>query len=143
MNTLITTEEYRALISKQLKELLEFLLFKNKSFEVIANIDSVIFIPEIPSNIKKHFTRYTLFSISNYTLESLELHDNYLNFEAGFGENNFGSVCEIPYYGIFQITIENSILFINPTANFHPSFLNKDEEKKQTEKSRNAFRLNR
>ena len=143
IHDLIYTNEYKNLTSKQVKELLSLLASKNIEFGITANLDGVDFNPPIPKSIQKNFTRFTLFALANYTLESLLLHDNYITFEAGFGEENFGSVCTIPYYAIFQISIENSLLFLNPTATVEKYFINKEEEAKQIEKSRSAFKLNR
>ena len=106
-------------------------------------MSGITFTPEIPHSIKRHFTKYTLFSLANYTLESLELHDNFITFEAGFGEENFGSVCKIPYFAIFQISIANSILYINPTATVEKYFMSEEETALQLEKSRSAFKFNR
>jgi len=143
VNNLIYTDEYKNLTSKQVKELLTLLASKNIEFGITANLDGVVFTPAIPKTIQKNFTKFTLFALANYTLESLELYEDYITFEAGFGEENFGSVCKIPYYGIFQISIENSLLFLNPTATVEKYFMSKEEEEKQLEKSRNAFKLNR
>jgi hypothetical protein len=143
IHNLISTKEYKDLTTKQIKEILVFLVDQKVDFSLTANIDGVIFTPEIPNSIKKYFTKFTLFSLANYTLQSLELHENYLTFEAGFGSENFGSVCQVPYYAIFQISIENSILFLNPTATLEKYFMSKEEEEKQMEKSRKAFKLNR
>ncbi|MBI3873824.1 MAG: hypothetical protein HY307_02255 [Arcobacter sp.] len=143
IHNLINSKEYRELTSKQVKELLIFLASKNEEFGLTANLDGVTFTPEIPQTIKRHFTKYTLFALANYTLESLELHDNYITFEAGFGAENFGSVCKIPYFAIFQLSIDNSILFLNPTATVEKYFMSEEEEKKQIEKSRSVFKLNR
>ena len=66
-----------------------------------------------------------------------------MTFEAGFGEENFGSVCRIPYFAIFQINIENSILYINPTATVEKYFMSDKETTEQLQKSRSAFKFNR
>lgn len=143
ITNLIESKEYKDLTSQQLKELLDFLVFKNVDFGLTANISGMTFTPEIPHEIKKNFTKYTLFTLANYTLESLQLHDKYLTFEAGFGAQNFGSICQVPYYSIFQVNIDNVILFLNPTATVDRYFMSEEEELKQIEKSRSAFKLNR
>lgn len=143
IHNIITNKEYKELTTKQIKELLHFLVTQNEEFGITANLSGITFTPEIPHSIKRHFTKYTLFSLANYTLESLELHDNYITFEAGFGEENFGSVCKIPYFAIFQISIDNSILYINPTATLEKYFMSEEETARQLEKSRSAFKFNR
>ncbi len=143
IQTIITNKEYRDITSKQIKELLIFLSKRKEEFALTANLDGVTFTPDIPKTIKRHFTKYTLFALANYTLESLEIHDSYITFEAGFGEENFGSLCKIPYYAIFQLSVDNSILYINPTATVEKYFMSEEEEVKQLEKSRSAFKFNR
>jgi hypothetical protein len=143
IHNIINSKEYRDLTTKQIKELLIFLAKHNEEFALTANLSGITFNPEIPKTIKRHFTKYTLFSLANYTLESLQFHDSYITFEAGFGEENFGSVCRIPYHAIFQISIDNSILFINPTATVEKYFMSEKEEVQQLEKSRSAFKFNR
>ncbi len=143
IHNIITNKEYREITTKQIKELLQFLVKENEEFGITANLSGITFTPEIPHSIKRHFTKYTLFSLANYTLESLELHDNYITFEAGFGEENFGSVCKIPYFAIFQISIANSILYINPTATVEKYFMSEEETAEQLQKSRSAFKFNR
>ncbi len=143
IHNLIHSKEYRDITTKQVRELIEFLAARSEEFALTANLDGVTFSPEIPQILKRHFTKFTLFSLANYTLESLQLHDTYITFEAGFGSENFGSVCHVPYHAIFQLSIDNSILFINPTATVEKYFMSEAEEKKQIEKSRSAFKLNR
>jgi hypothetical protein len=140
IHSIINKKEYRDITSKQVKELLDFLKREEKDFSITANLSGVVFSPEIPSTIKKYFTPYTLFSLANYTLQSLELYENHITFEAGFGEESFGSLCKIPYYAIFQLSIDNSILYVNPTATVEKYFTDEEE---QLERSRSSFKLNR
>lgn len=143
VQNLISTKRYKELTSKQIKELLEFLVDQSKEFSITANLDGVDFNPEIPQSISNNFSQFTLFTLANYTLESLVIEDDYISFEAGFGSENFGSVCSMPYYAIFQISIENSILFINPSATVAENFEDDFDDIKQKERSMNAFKLNR
>jgi hypothetical protein len=39
-----------------------------------------------------------------------------MSFEAGFGNENFGSVVKIPLHAIFQIIVDESILYLNSVA---------------------------
>ena len=143
LHNLIELSDYKDLTSKQVKELILFLVDNNQEFSITANIQGVDFNPEIPEPISKNFTQFTLFTLVNFTYESLIVEDDYISFEAGFGEENFGSVCSVPYYAIFQISIENSILFINPAATVEKYFLDEIDEDEQRKRSMNAFKLNR
>jgi hypothetical protein len=86
-----------------------------------------------------NFAKFTLFSFANYTFESIILTEKYISFEAGFGEENIGSIVKIPYIAIFQIIIDESVLYINPASTM---VIKKIDEIEQSQKSKNAFILN-
>ncbi len=71
--------------------------------------------------------KFSLFILSNYTYTTVQVDYNYISFEAGFGNENFGSVVKIPLYAIFQIIIDESILYINSVATVEK--FNKDLKK--------------
>ena len=113
---IIENNEYKSLVEKQIKENILFLLEKNKEFSITANIEPISFTPELPKVIKDQMHKFSLFTLSNYTYTTVQIDDNYISFEAGFGNENFGSVVKIPLYAIFQIIIDESILYINSVA---------------------------
>ena len=132
------------IIENQIFEILEYLLSKSQAFSITANIKSANFDPEIPESISKAFPSFTLFTLSNYTYESTRVTEDTISFEAGFGEENFGSIVTIPLSGIFQIVIDESILYLNPTATVEKYFIKKEkEELNQESRSMNAFKLNK
>lgn len=136
---------YKNLVENQIFEVIEYLINKDQEFSVTANINGVQFNPEIPSAISDNFSQFTLFSLKNYTYDTLVLTESSISFEAGFGAENFGSMVTIPLYAIFQIVIDESILFINPTATVQKNFIKvkKDEETEdQHTRSMNAFKKN-
>ncbi len=143
LKDLIHSTQYKDFTSKQIKELIEFLVEQNEEFNLTANIQGVDFNPDIPQTISEHFGQFTLFTLANYTYQSLQIFDDCVTFEAGFGSENFGSLCTIPYYAIFQISIDNSILFINPSATIEKHFLPEIDEEEQKKRSMNALRFNR
>jgi hypothetical protein len=138
VHDLIKEKSYRELTSKQLKQLLNYVKGQNVSFNITANIKGIDFNPELPEHISKSFSQFTLFTLANYTLESLVIEEDHVSFEAGFGHENFGSVCWIPYYAILQVSIEDSILFINPSATVESNY--EENKENQKEKSMNAFK---
>jgi len=140
---LINSKKYQNFSSSQIKELIKFLIDQDEEFSLTANIKGVNFNPIIPKTISKHFSQFTLFTLANYTYESLYVDEKFISFEAGFGSENFGSVCTIPYHAIFQISIDNSILFINPSATVEKNFIKDEDEDKQKKRSMNAFKLNK
>ncbi len=137
---ILQDENYKKFSSNQVKELITYLKENNYEFNITAQIRAVTFSPILPENIKKTFGQYTLFAISNYAFSSLVINKNNIEFETGFGAQNFGSVSTIPYYSIFQIGIKDSIIFINPIATIDKYFSNKQDNKEQEERSKNAFK---
>ena len=137
---------FRNLVETQIYEVIDYLLASNEEFSITANIKGVKFNPPIPEPIAKAFAQYTMFTLANYTYESIVLTDTHISFETGFGEENFGSVVTIPLYAIFQIVINESILFLNPTATVEKYFIEKKEELDESEdqqtRSLNAFKMN-
>ena len=134
---------YKEMLEGQIFEVMEYLINKDEEFSVTANINGVSFDPEMPESISKKFSHFTLFTLSNYTYESIILTEKNITFEAGFGSENFGSHVTIPLCAIFQIVIDESILFLNPTATVEKYFIKKEkEEVAQESRSMNAFTLN-
>ena len=113
---IIENEEYKDLVEQQIKENILFLLEKNQEFSITANIEPITFTPELPIVIKSHMNKFSLFILSNYTYTTIQIDDEYMSFEAGFGNENFGSVVKIPLYAIFQIIVDESILYLNSVA---------------------------
>ena len=135
--------EYKEMLEGQIFEVIEYLINKDQFFSITANIKGIKFDPELPESITNSFPPFTLFSLENYTYSSIVLEEKTISFEAGFGQENFGSVVTIPLFAIFQIVIDESILFLNPTATVESHFQNKIEDIDQETKSKNAFILNK
>ena len=136
IRNIIEDEEYKNLIENQIKETVFFLLEKNQEFSITANIEPVTFTPELPSVIRNQMHKFSLFTLSNYTYTTVQIDDDYMSFEAGFGNENFGSVVKIPLHAIFQIVVDESILYINSVATVDK--FNKDLKKN----SFNVFKSN-
>ena len=135
------------MVEGQIFELCEYLIQNNAEFAITANIKVIEFKPNMPERISKSFQQFTMFSLMNYTFQSIELTPTHISFEAGFGAENFGAVVTIPLFAIFQVIIDESILFLNPVATVD-KFLNEKEniEKEtsnQQERSMNAFTMNK
>jgi hypothetical protein len=138
---------YKNMVEGQIFELCEYLIQNNAEFAITANIKVIEFKPNMPESISKSFQQFTMFSLMNYTFQSIELTPTHISFEAGFGAENFGAVVTIPLFAIFQVIIDESILFLNPVATVD-KFLNEKEniEKEtsnQQERSMNAFTMNK
>jgi hypothetical protein len=133
---IIENDEYKNLVENQIRENILFLLKKNQEFSITANIEPITFSPELPKVIKDQMHKFSLFVLSNYTYTTVQINDDYLSFEAGFGNENFGSVVKIPLHAVFQIIVDESILFINSVATVDK--FNKDLKKN----SLNVFKRN-
>ncbi len=139
---IVEDENYKEMLEGQIFEVIEYLINKDEEFSITANIQGVNFDPEIPESISANFSHFTLFTLANYTYESIILTEKNITFEAGFGSENFGSHVTIPLYAIFQIVIDESILFLNPTATVEKYFKEEKVEDDPTERSMNAFKMN-
>ena len=135
---IIENDNYKSLVSAQIKETMKYLINIDEEFAITANIKGISFNPELPETIHNQLSAFSLFILANYTYTTLELDDEYIYFEAGFGKENFGSLVKIPFNAIFQIIVDESILFVNSTATVQ-NFFNKREQKN---KSLNAFKKN-
>lgn len=136
INDIIESEEYKQLVEIQIKETILFLLNKNQEFSITANIAPISFEPELPRTIKEQMHKFSLFILSNYTYTTVQVDNEYISFEAGFGNENFGSVVKIPLHAVFQIIVDESILYINSVATVDK--FNKDLKKN----SFNVFKNN-
>lgn len=116
INNIIEKEEYRDLVSSQIKDTINYLLKQDQEFAITANIEGIKFEPELPSATLNQLSKFSLFILSNYTYSTIKLDENNLYFEAGFGNENFGSTVKVPFFAIFQIVVEESILFVNSVA---------------------------
>jgi len=116
IKNIIENDEYKNLITKQIKETIIFLMDQNQEFSITANIEPVVFNPELPKTIKDQLHKFSLFTLSNYTYTTIQLNDDFLTFEAGFGSENFGSVVKVPLHAVFQVIVDESILYINSVA---------------------------
>ncbi len=107
--------ELRLLNNKHCMEYLQFLSKNHLSFNLLCERDAIDFSPKLPKEIHEKFGTLVLFVLAGYTLESLMIDAQSVQFEAGFGPNNIGSVVQVKLPGIIQILIkeknENAVLF--------------------------------
>ncbi|GAA7057470.1 hypothetical protein Kyoto44A_00080 [Helicobacter pylori] len=107
--------ELRLLNNKHCMEYLQFLSKNHLSFNLLCERDAIDFSPKLPKEIHEKFGALVLFVLAGYTLESLIVDAKSVQFEAGFGPNNIGSVVQVELPGIIQILIkeknENVVLF--------------------------------
>ena len=109
------SDEYRDIMNRSLKDIINLLFEKDSSFLVVCNSEYINFNPELPDEIQNSFNDKVMFSIGGYTLESATISDkeNQFSFNAGFGEDNFASTITMPLLAIQQIFVNEDILFVN------------------------------
>ncbi|MCW8821691.1 MAG: hypothetical protein OQK45_05660 [Sulfurovum sp.] len=110
---LFQTPEYRTLIQTHIFETIKYLFDKNQEFALACEVKYITFSPELPSHIKESFDDTVLFILSGFTYESAQLEQRYFSFEAGFGNDNFGSVVSVPLLAIKQIFVGDNPIVIN------------------------------
>ncbi len=134
---------YQNIVSSHLRETIEFLLENNKEFAVACSTEFIEFDPALPKDIYDHFGETLLFVLAGYTFSSVQIEKDELSFEAGFGDENFGSLVTLPLLAIKQIFVDDYPVAINvsrPTKILNTSssspepFLSNPENKKLLKK---------
>ncbi|MCZ6174188.1 hypothetical protein [Campylobacter ureolyticus] len=132
--TILKDSVFCDLMKNHAKECLEYLLERNRGFNIVVNLKNVKFNPELPKEISDNFSDLIMFELGNYTLESAFLEDDFLIFEAGFGNENFASTLSVPFNDIIQINLKNQPIFINLSIQEK-----KDNEEDKRAKSKKIF----
>jgi len=110
---LFQTSEYKAIISEHISKSITYMFEKEQEFAIACEIKHLTFTPELPLSIQETFDDTVLFILSGYTFESAKLEDDYFSFEAGFGEDNFGSTVNVPLLAIKQMFVGDHPMVIN------------------------------
>jgi len=129
--------EFSQMMKMHIAEILGLLMQRGQFFSILTNVANVTFEPPLPAEIRTHFKPITLFVIAEYTFESSSIDEEYLYFEAGFGQENVGALVTVPLSSIVQILIDDTPIFINLA-------LEKSSNKKEEniKKSTNIFLSN-
>jgi len=153
--TMFKNHKYQLALATAAGTILSQLIEEYNPFAVKAALSTVSFYPALDKDFPiPEDNGLVLFTITNHSLNTFMLHDNYTcSFEAGFGDNPAGpTIVTISLFGIYML-IKDNTLFINPSAIIHGETfgtegLNDDlEKKKKTEeegikKSHNIFMNN-
>ncbi len=115
--------KFRAMMEAHAHDVMEYLIERGVTFSIFCTLSLVHFDPPLPQKILARFPNMTLFVLAGYTFESINLDRHDLYFEAGFGEENIGSLVRVPLGSILQILIqdddgENHALFTSLSAAF-------------------------
>ena len=110
---LFQTAEYRALMREHILKTITYLFDKEAEFALACEIKHLDFNPPLPKEIMENFQDTVLFILSGYTFETATVNEHFLTFEAGFGEENFGSHVTVPLLAIRQIFVGENPIVIN------------------------------
>ena len=143
---LFQTSEYKALMEDHINRTILYLFEKDSEFAIACEIQHITFSPELPVNVLETFKETVLFILSGYAFETAKLEEGYLSFEAGFGENNFGSTVNVPLLAIKQLFVGDNPIVMNfaqptkkkmaSTQNSMEALLNNPENKKLLKKKK-------
>ena len=109
-------EQFQDIMQEHIVSTIEFLFDIDQDFGVACEVEYVEFNPPLPESIQKTLPAVTLFMLANYSLESATLDNESLQFEAGFGLENFGAVVYIPILSIKQIFVGEYPILVNVTS---------------------------
>ncbi len=110
---LFQTSDYQKLITSHLEQTIHFLFENDQEFALACETKFLYFEPELPEEIFESFGETVLFILTGYTYDTSRLEDGYFSFEAGFGEDNFGSLVTLPLLAIKQIFVGEYPVMIN------------------------------
>jgi len=113
LDNVIEDDDFMLIMQKNIMDMIIYFFDKAQEFSILCKIEHVSFEPILPEEINLQFRSLTLFSIAGYTFESAKIEDDKLIFEAGFGEQNVGSIVSVPLLAIMQIIIDNTPILIN------------------------------
>ncbi len=105
--------QFQNIMHEHILNIIEFLFEEEQEFGVACEIEFVKFDPPLPKEIIKSLPTITLFMLANYSFESASIDEDFLQFEAGFGTQNFGSFVQIPILAIKQLFVEEYPILIN------------------------------
>ena len=116
LDKIIQDKEFAQLMKKNIQDLIVLFFQKEQNFGILCKIEDVSFEPELPESINTEFRPLTLFFLAGYTFETARIENGLLIFEAGFGNDNFGSIVSVPLLSILQIIIDETPVLINVSA---------------------------
>jgi len=110
---IIKSPTFGRLMETHIRDMLIYLFENEQNFGILCKIEHLTFDPPLPNEISREFRALTLFFLAGYTFESARLENNMLYFEAGFGQDNIGSLVSVPLLSIVQIIIDDTPAFVN------------------------------
>ena len=117
IQNLLEQPEFAELLGDHCAEMVAYFLDEGIEFGILCNLADVEFRDRLPEEIYSALKPLTLFMVAGYSFESARIRDDLvLEFEAGFGRENFGTVVQVPLSAILQLMIGDTVVFVNLTA---------------------------
>jgi len=113
LQTVLGDDKFCDIMSDHVLDIFDYLLEKGVNFSILVNLDKVVFEPELPGEIRDSFKPITMFVLAGYTFQSVIADEDNISFEAGFGQENFGSLVTVPILSVLQVIVEDTPVFIN------------------------------
>jgi len=131
LDNVIEDNDFARLMQKNIQDLIIHFFEKEQNFGILCKIEEVYFDPELPDDINAEFRPLTLFFLAGYTFETARIEENTLVFEAGFGQDNIGSIVSVPLLSVMQIIIDETPVFINLATRKELESVKSEEENKE------------
>jgi len=135
LDNVVADRDFAKIMKSSIIDLIVHFFQKEQNFGILCNIEDASFEPTLPENINSNFRQLTLFFLAGYTFETARIDGEYLVFEAGFGEENFGSVVTVPLLSIMQIIVDETPVFINLSTFKDTQAKDQDEVKEKIDES--------
>jgi len=126
LEDIVHDKNFANIMKKTITDMIVLFFEKEHNFGILCQVEDVSFDPPLPQEITEAFRPVTLFFLAGYTFETARIENDMLVFEAGFGQENFGSVVYVPLLSILQIIIDETPVLIN-VASYQPE-QEKEEE---------------
>ncbi|EAH8200847.1 hypothetical protein O8I42_04860 [Campylobacter lari] len=135
IDKILNNKNFISLMQKSIYECLQILIQEDIEFNIIVNTKFVTLEPPLPPELDVVSKNpYCLFALGGYTFKSIVLTNEYIEFHAGFGPDDFATFVKVDLGAITQIQVEDNIIFVN-----FSNYFKKQNDQKLKEKSMNAF----
>jgi len=113
LENIIEEQGFAQIMKKSIEEIIIHFFEIEQNFGILCKIEEVEFNPELRDTIKSECSSLTLFFLAGYTFDTARIKDACLDFEAGLGGENIGSVLTVAIRSIMEIIVDETQNFIN------------------------------
>ena len=108
---------FATMLQQHAKDIIKHLIKRGVVFSILCNVPKLSFNPML--DVLENLLQFSVFVLAGYTFESVEVGEDFLQFEAGFGKDNEGSFVHVPFSAIVQISLcsdtnlQENVIFTN------------------------------